>query len=114
MAIFVSVKKNLGIAADDHNFDDSIIMYINSVFMILNQLGVGPGLPFSITGDTEDWSDFFGTTVSLEAVKSYMYVKVRLLFDPPSSSALLESMQKMASELEWRLNSLAEYLAPAT
>ena len=83
-------------------------MHINSVFMILNQLGVGPSDGFSITDKTAVWSDFISDNKNLEAVKSYMYMKVRLLFDPPLSSAVMECMNRMISELEWRLNSEAE------
>ena len=83
-------------------------MHINSVFMILNQLGVGPSSGFSITDKTAVWGNFISDNDNLEAVKSYVYMKVRLLFDPPLSSAVMECMNRMIGELEWRLNSEAE------
>ena len=103
-SILTSIKKLLGIPEDYEHYDSDIIMHINSVFMILNQLGVGPSNGFSITDKTAVWSNF----INLEAVKSYVYMKVRLLFDPPLSSAVMECMNRMIGELEWRLNSEAE------
>lgn len=107
-SILTSVKKMLGITDDYKHFDPDIIMHINSVFMILTQLGLGPEEGFVIYNETEVWEDFLSSTTDLQAVKSYMYLKVRLLFDPPSSSAVTESMNRMISEYEWRLNVQAE------
>ena len=107
-SILTSIKKLMGIPEDYTHYDADIIMHINSVFMILNQLGVGPSDGFSITDKTSVWSDFISDNKNLEAVKSYMYMKVRLLFDPPLSSAVMECMNRMIGELEWRLNSEAE------
>lgn len=108
-SILTSIKKLMGIPEDYAHYDADIIMHINSVFMILNQLGVGPSDGFSITDKTSVWSDFISDNKNLEAVKSYMYMKVRLLFDPPLSSSVMDSMNRIISELEWRLNSEAEY-----
>ena len=107
-SILISIKKLLGIPEDSEHYDADIIMHINSVFMILNQLGVGPSNGFSITDKTAVWSNFISDNDNLEAVKSYVYMKVRLLFDPPLSSAVMECMNRMIGELEWRLNSEAE------
>ena len=107
-SILTSIKQFLGITEDYEHFDSVIIMHINSVFMILNQIGVGPSKCFSIKDKTAKWSDFISDAENLEAVKSYMYMKVRLLFDPPISSAVMECTNKMISELEWRLNVSAE------
>ena len=107
-SILTSIKKLLGIPEDDEHYDADIIMHINSVFMILNQLGVGPSNGFSITDKTAVWGNFISDNDNLEAVKSYVYMKVRLLFDPPLSSAVMECMNRMIGELEWRLNSEAE------
>ena len=107
-SILTSIKKLMGIPEDYTHYDADIIMHINSVFMILNQLGVGPSDGFSITDKTSVWSDFISDNKNLEAVKSYMYMKVRLLFDPPLNSAVMECMNRIISELEWRLNSEAE------
>ena len=107
-SILTSIKKLLGITEEYEHFDQDIIIHINSVFMILNQLGVGPSNGFSITDKTAVWSDFISEGTNLESVKSYMYLKVRLLFDPPTTSAVMESMNRMISELEFRLNIAAE------
>lgn len=103
-SILTSVKKLLGITEEYEHFDSDLIMHINSVFMILTQLGVGPSEGFFITDKTTTWDDFIPTGKSLESVKSYMYMKVKLLFDPPQSSAVMESMNRMISEFEWRLH----------
>ena len=106
--ILSSIKKLLGIPTEETAFDSDIIMHINSVFMILNQLGIGPTDSFTISDDYALWSDFIPDGQNLELVKSYMYMKVRLMFDPPSSSAVLSAMEKSISEFEWRLNVQAE------
>lgn len=103
-SILTSVKKMLGITEDYEHFDSDLIMHINSVFMILTQLGVGPSEGYSIENKNDTWDDFVSSDSNLEAIKSYMYLKVKLLFDPPLSSAVMDSMSKMIGELEWRLN----------
>lgn len=103
-SILTSIKKLLGIAEEYEHFDNDIIMHINSVLMTLTQIGVGPEEGFSITDKYATWSDFIPDMSKLHAVKSYVYLKVRLLFDPPLNSAVMESMNRMATELEWRLN----------
>lgn len=107
-SILTSIKKLLGIAEEDTNFDQDLIMHINSVFMILTQLGVGPSKGFSIKDENDVWSDFIPEQSSLEAVKTYVYMKVRLMFDPPLSSAVEDAINRNISELEWRLNVGAE------
>lgn len=107
-SILTSIKKLLGIAEEYEHFDPDIIMHINSVFMILTQLGVGPPNGFRIESETDTWFDFLGDSTDYEAVKSYMHLKVKLLFDPPTSGAVTESMNRMISEFEWRLNVAAE------
>lgn len=107
-SILTSVKKLLGIDESYEHFDTDIIMHINSVFMILNQLGVGPAECYSIIDKNDTWNDFIEDVYKIEAVKSYTYMKVRLLFDPPTSSAVMESMNRLISEYEWRLNVAAE------
>lgn len=103
-SILTSIKKMLGIHADDTSFDPDIIMHINSVFMILRQLGVGPEEGFAIEGEDALWTDFMPAGAMLEGVKSYMYMKVRLLFDPPTTASMFDSMTRLVTELEWRLN----------
>lgn len=101
-SILTSIKKLLGIEAEYTHFDADIIMHINSVLSILGQLGVGPETCFSISSAEETW-DQFVTGEKFSMVKSYVYLKVRLLFDPPLSSAAIESINRQISELEWRL-----------
>lgn len=107
-SILTSIKKLLGITEEYEHFDADIIMHINSVLMILTQLGVGPSEGFLIQDETSTWTDFVPDTMKIEAIKSYMYLKVKLLFDPPLSSAVMESYNRQISELEWRITSEAE------
>lgn len=108
-SILTSIKKLLGIAEEYEHFDADIIMHINSVFLILTQIGVGPSEGFSITDKGDIWNDFLpANQKNLNAVKSYVYLKVKLLFDPPTSSALMESTERLAKEYEWRINVAAE------
>lgn len=103
-SILTSIKKMLGVAEDYTEFDEDIITHINSVFLNLTQLGVGPEEGFMIEDDTAVWEDFIDDSIRLQAVKTYMYLKVKLLFDPPLSSSVTESFTRMIAELEWRLN----------
>ena len=103
-SILTSIKKMLGVAEDYTEFDEDIMTHINSVFLNLTQLGVGPEAGFMIEDDTAVWEDFIVDSIQLQAVKTYMYLKVKLLFDPPLSSSVTESFTRMISELEWRLN----------
>lgn len=103
-SILTSVKKMLGIAEEYEHFDNDIIMHINSVLMVLTQLGVGPSEGFIIEDDSTIWTEFISDTTQLQAVKSYIFMKVKLLFDPPTSSAVTESYNRLISEFEWRLN----------
>lgn len=103
-SILTSIKKLLGIAEDYTQFDSDLIMHINSVFMILTQLGVGPEDGFTIEDAYAEWSDFVSPGDNLELIKSYMHLKVKLLFDPPTNSSLIDSMDRMINEFEWRLN----------
>lgn len=106
-SILTSVKKMLGIAEEYTQFDNDIIMHINSVFSILSQLGVGPEDGYAIEDSSATWTDFADgdeLPAKIAMVKSYMYLKVRLLFDPPTTSSVLESMNRQIDEMEWRLN----------
>ena len=107
-SILTSIKKLLGIAEEDTSFDQDIIMHINTVFAILAQLGVGPANGFSIEDDGAIWNDYLGNDTNLELVKSYIYMKVRSMFDPPTSSILADAMNKNISELEWRINTMVD------
>ncbi|AXH44552.1 hypothetical protein SEA_MEDIUMFRY_6 [Arthrobacter phage MediumFry] len=101
-SILDTTKKMLGFESDYTAFDLDIITHINSVFFTLTQLNVGPTTGFLITDKEAKWADFIGPE-NVNAVKSYMYMRVRLMFDPPTSSFALDSMKKLAEEIEWRL-----------
>ena len=103
-SILTSIKKMLGIEENYNIFDTDIIIHINTIFMTLNQLGVGPSSGFKIEDDSAIWSEYIDEDSDLEAVKTYIYLKVKLLFDPPLSSSVIESMNRMIAELEFRLN----------
>lgn len=107
-SILTSTKKVLGIAAEYTAFDEDIIMHINTVFSTLNQLGVGPVDGFQIEDDSAEWSDFLADDLRLNNVKSYMFMRVKLMFDPPSTSYLITSMQNQVDQLEWRINTTRE------
>lgn len=103
-SILTSIKKLLGIDESYSHFDPDLVMHINSVFSILTQMGVGPSDGFSITGKEETWSDFLqDNPARMQLAKSYMNLKVKLLFDPPLSSAALDAINRQISEFEWRL-----------
>lgn len=103
-SILTSVKKLIGIAEDDDAFDTDVIMHINSSFLVLSQLGVGPDEGFYINDDTAVWTDFIpDNMLLLNYVKTFVYLKAKLVLDPPSSSIAVQSMQEMVSEHEWRI-----------
>ncbi len=104
-SILLTIRNLIGPSVTYDIFDPALIVHINTVLMILRELGIGPANGFRITGTNETWSDFLGSDrVDLEAVKTYVYLRVKVLFDPPSSSFVLNSMKEQADELTWRLN----------
>jgi hypothetical protein len=103
-SILDSVKKNLGIDSEYTAFDPDITTFINGVFSTLNQLGIGPEDGFAIEDNANTWDEFTSGNVKLNNVKTYMYLRVRLLFDPPSTSYLIDAFDKQRLELEWRMN----------
>lgn len=107
-SILTSIKKLLGISEEYTHFDTDLVMHINSVLSILTQIGVGPTEGFSIKDDDAVWTSFIPVNPKLELVKSYMHLKVKLLFDPPLGSAVIESMNRMIGELEWRIQVIAD------
>lgn len=107
-SILTSIKKTLRIAEEYTHFDVDIITHINSALGVLTQLGVGPPEGFSIKDANAIWTDFIPADSNLEFVKSYIHMKVKLIFDPPLSSAVIESINRMISELEWRIQVAAE------
>lgn len=110
-SILTSIKKMLGPEEEYTHFDPDIIMHINSVFSILTQLGVGPSEGFSISGSGETWEDYLSNDHNpnyFSMIKTYVYLKVKLIFDPPLSSAVIEAINRQISELEWRLTVAAD------
>lgn len=103
-SILISTKKILGLPADYTAFDLDVITHINSVFSTLHQLGVGPDLGFAIEDDVAEWGDFLGGDLLLNNVKTYMYLKVRLAFDPPTTSFTISAVEQQIRELEFRIN----------
>lgn len=108
-SILTSIKKMLGIIAEYEHFDTDLIIHINSVFSILYQLGVGPKedgkvVPYMITDDKNTWDEFIQDKTTIEMVKSYMYLKCRLIFDPPATNNVLEAINRQIAEFESRLN----------
>ena len=111
-SIFESVKKVLGLLGDDSSFDEDILLHINSVVSTLRQLGLSIPADFYVRDDVQTWRDLLGEFRDLDLVKSYMTMKVRLMFDPPSSSFGLKSMEEMVKEYEWRINVLVDTPPP--
>lgn len=104
-SILTSIKKLVGVNEDCTDFDTDIVMHINTVFSGLKQMGAGPKEGFIIKDKYAVWSDYIPkTNKNLEMIKTYVYLKVRLLFDPPTISSLLESLQKLVEEYEWRIS----------
>lgn len=104
-SILNSIKREfLGISEEYTPFDPNIVLLINSQFGVLNQRGVGPTTPFKITGANETWSQFFENKTYLEMAKELIGIKVKLTFDPPQSSAFIQTLKERATELEWRLS----------
>ena len=103
-SILNTTKKLLGVDPSYDSFDADITVLINSSLGILNQLGVGPDEGFTISGATETWGDYVSDDpVTLEMVKTYIYLKVRLAFDPPQTSGIIEAIKEQTAEIEWRL-----------
>lgn len=104
-SILLSTKKVLGVAEDYTVFDVDIVMHINTALSTLTQLGVGPAEGFTVEDAGDEWEDFVDPDDhQYNAVQSYVYLKVRMLFDPPTTSYLISAQQKQIEELEWRLN----------
>ena len=104
-SILLSIKKLLGISNEYEVFDAALIMHINTALMVLTQIGVGPSTGFYIVDSSESCTECLGEDLRrLGAVKSYVYMKVKLVIDPPYSSSVIESTNKMIDEMEWRLH----------
>jgi len=111
-SILTDIKQLLGQESDDSSFDLDIMIHINSVFFDLQQIGVGPKDGFEITDASTTWDAYLGSNKNLNAVKTLIYLKVRLIFDPPTNGFLVTSYEKQIEKLEWRL--MVEMDPPAT
>lgn len=107
-SILTSVKKMLGVVEDNVDFDDELILHINSVFPTLNQLGIGPENGFMIEDDTATWDQFLGDNLLLNDAKTFVFLRVKLLFDPAQTSYLIDALNKRADEIAWRMNVVRE------
>lgn len=103
MSILDTIKKMLGIPLDVDDFDTELIVAINGALMTLNQYGIGPDPSYHISDNTGTWEDLLGENTPYEATSMFVYLKVRMLFDPPQASSVLEAMNRQAQEYEWRL-----------
>ena len=103
-SILLDIKKMLGLDENYSAFDRDVIININSAFLGLNQLGIGPEDGFSISGESDSWEDFVGNEKRLECIKQYIFLRVKTIFDPPASSAVAEAYNKQMAELEFRMN----------
>jgi hypothetical protein len=112
LSILDSIKKTLGMDPDYTAFDLDVIMHINTAFSVLTDIGVGPGEGFAIYDNTTLWSSYSGDMVRLASVKSYVFAKVRLIFDPPATSFAIKAMEDQIKEMEWRLNVQGETMTP--
>lgn len=107
-SILTSIKKMLGLESEYEHFDADIIIYINMALMSLTQLGIGPKEGVTISDSSFTWTSLIGQRKDLEAIKSFVYLKTRLIFDPPTNSFLVDAIERQIKELEWRLNVNAE------
>jgi len=103
-SILKSIKKSIGLDNDYTQFDQDIIMYINAAIMSLTQIGIGPVGGFIVKDASQMWTDLIGARKDLESVKTYVYLKVRLVFDPPQTGVLIDAIKAMITEFEWRLS----------
>lgn len=109
-SILTSIKKMLGLTEEYKHFDVDIVTHINSTFRVLHQLGVGPSKVFRITDASESWSDFIDEDCEgFDEVKTYVYQRVKMLFDPPLSSAHMSALKESIAEFEWRLQVETEF-----
>lgn len=107
-SILTSIKKLLGIVEEDTSFDVDVIMHINSAFSELTQIGFGPKDGYSIIGKENLWSEIISDKKTLEMIKTYIYLKVKIIFDPPLNSSTLETYKQEIERYEWRINSEVE------
>ena len=112
-SILQTIKRMIGPSMLSNEFDTDLVVHINSVLFDLNELGVGPSDGFVITGETETWEDLLGADVKyLEAVKTFIYLKVKMIFDPPTVGGVINAYEKLIKEYEWRINVMVDPKPP--
>ncbi len=108
-SILQTIKRMIGPSILSNEFDTDLVVHINSVLFDLNELGVGPEEGFVITGETETWGDFLGAeTTKLEAIKTFIFMKVKMIFDPPTVGGVINAYEKLIKEYEWRINVMVD------
>ena len=107
-SILNSVKKQIGFDEDYNHFDEDLILLINSALSVMTQVGVGPSEGFRINDSSSDWEDFLDDDPRLDMVKEYVFLRAKVIFDPPQSGSVLEAYQNRIQELEWRANIVAD------
>ncbi len=113
-SILATIKKMLGFSENYAPFDTDIIVLINGALMTLQQYGVGPSTGFVLTGYDQEWNEFLPSETLLEGAKQYIYLQVKMVFDPPANSFVMTAMEKQSEKLEWRLREQAEFYASGT
>lgn len=108
-SILIGTKKIIGVPEEDTSFDIDIITHINSVFSVLQQLGVGPSTGFMVEDDCDEWSDYITDNNQYNMVRTYMFLKTKMFFDPPPTSYMIDAMNKQIQELEFRLHVQREF-----
>lgn len=103
-SILNDIKKMNNVGKDDHNFDTDIIIHINDALDTCRQLGIGPKSGFEVEDDSQTWEDFFGDTQVVPSIRSYVYARVKILFDPPANSFVMDALKSKIAEFEWRGN----------
>lgn len=107
-SVLISTKNNLGLPAGYAAFDHTVLTHLNAAFSVLSQLGIGPEAGFFVEDETATWDEFAADEIQKNVVKSYVYAKVRMLFDPPSTSFLITAMTEIIEQYEWRLVTMNE------
>ena len=108
-SILDTIKQLLGIPADDDSFDTDVKVNINAAIFTLSQIGIGPSNGYIVTSNTQMWNDYIGSSlINLEGVKNYIYLKTKLVFDPPTNSTTIQAINDSLKELEWRMQLAVE------
>jgi len=108
-SILNSVKKIVNVSLEDDSFDQDLIIYTNTILAVLTQMGVGPVEGFVITGEEETWDDFVGDDIRIQLIKTYVGLRVRMMFDPPTNSSAVQAFDNSIQETQWRIYAMTNY-----